>query len=145
VVLPELNAFIPLSSRARLFLLSAITEDLSRETTVGELGVNLDLTLKPILRRELGLGEWERERYLWVRVGYRLIGNLDDAADSKAEHRGIFEVTGRIPLLWDVWLVIGRESISGTWAGSSRRASGLAWDWSGGSRSGTTPSCRTCR
>jgi hypothetical protein len=105
VVLPELDAYIPLSSRARLFLLSAITEDLSRETTVGELGVNLDLTLKPILRRELGLGEWERERYLWVRVGYRLIGNLDDAADSKAEHRGIFEVTGRIPLLWDVWLV----------------------------------------
>jgi hypothetical protein len=105
VLLPELDAYIPLSSRSRLFLLSAITEDLSRETTVGELGVNLDLTLMPILRRELRLEDWERDRYLWVRVGYRLIGNLDDTANSKAEHRGIFEVTGRFPLLWDVWLV----------------------------------------
>ena len=64
MLLPELDAFIPLSSRSRLFLLSAITEDLSRETTVGELGVNLDLTLMPILRRELRLEDWERDRYL---------------------------------------------------------------------------------
>jgi hypothetical protein len=105
VLLPEVNVFVPVTDTARIFLLGTLTRDLTRATTDGELGVHLDLTLKPILRRELLEADWERNRYLWIRVGYRLIGNLEGIDDSKIEHRGILEATARVPLPWKMWLV----------------------------------------
>ena len=105
VLLPEANAYFTLTDTTRLFLLGALTHDLTQDRTDGELGAHLDVTLMPILRRRLRDGDWEREKYLWIRVGYRLIGNLDDPDQSPLEHRGIVEVTGRYPLPWNLWLV----------------------------------------
>jgi hypothetical protein len=105
VLLPELDAFIPLTDTARVFLLGSLKRDLTQATTDGRLGVHLDLTLKPILRRGLQEANWERDRYLWVRVGYQLSGNLEGADNSQVEHRGILEATARVPLLCELWLV----------------------------------------
>ena len=105
VLLPEANAYFTLTERTRLFLLGTLTHDLTQDRTDGELGAHLDVTLIPILRRRLREGDWEREKYLWIRLGYRLIGNLDDPGHSPFEHRGIVEVTTRFPLPWDLWLV----------------------------------------
>ena len=99
------NAYLKLSDHARLFLLGSLTEGLSESFTDGEVGVHLDITLTPILRRRLRDADWERDRYLWIRIGYQLLGNLDDREDDFTEHRGILEVTARAPLLSDVWLV----------------------------------------
>src|SRR6266540_2397200 len=104
VLLPEVDTYVKLTDTTRLFLLGSLTRDLTEDTTDGELGVHLDVTLMPILRRELRVGDWERERYLWVRVGYRLSGDLDEIG-STVEHQGVFELTGRVPLPWDLWLV----------------------------------------
>ena len=90
---------------SRLFLLGALTQGLSDGATDGELGVHLDVTLMPIFRPRLREADWARQRYLWVRVGYRLVGNLDEPHARHLEHRGIFEVTGRAPLPFDLWLV----------------------------------------
>lgn len=60
---PELNAFLKLSDRTRLFLLGDLTQGLSESATDGELGVHLDLTLMPILRGYLRDADWERDRY----------------------------------------------------------------------------------
>jgi len=69
---PEANAYLKLSDHARLFLLGSLTQGLSEPFTDGEVGVHLDLTLTPILRRRLANADWERDRYLWVRIGYAL-------------------------------------------------------------------------
>jgi hypothetical protein len=103
--LPELNAYLKLTTTTRLFLLGSLTQPLSDGSTEGEAGVHLDLTLKPILRRELRRATWERERYLWVRFGYRLLGTLGYTDDPSMEHRGILEVTARLPLPAEIWLV----------------------------------------
>ena len=105
VLLQEFNAYVRLTERTRFFFLASLTRGLTLDTTDGELGVHLDVTLMPILRRHLRLGDWERERYLWVRVGYRLAGNLGDADDPSIEHLGILEATARVPLPWEMWLV----------------------------------------
>ena len=103
---PELNAYLKLSDRTRLFLLGSVGEDLSDSTTSGQVGAHLDIALMPILRRHLRDGDWERERYLWGRVGYQaVLDNLDDWRDGVTEHRGILELTARVQLPSDVWLV----------------------------------------
>jgi hypothetical protein len=94
-----------------------VTESLSDGTTDGEVGTHLDLTLKPILRRRLRRTDWERDRYFWIRLGYRLIGNLNDRETGVTEHRGLVEATTRVPLPAEVWLVnrvrVDRRDVDG--------------------------------
>ena len=105
VLLPEVDAYFSLTETTRLFLRGSLNNDLSRDTTTGALGAHLDLTLMPILRTQLRHGDWEREKYLWVRVGYQLSGSLDDPDHGPTENRGILEATARAPLPWNLWLI----------------------------------------
>ena len=104
---PELDAYLKLSDRTRLFFLGSLGQSLSESSTTGLVGAHLDITLMPILRRQLQDADWERERYLWVRIGYQQgLGNLDvDRDDRRVEHRGVLEANTRVPLPSDVWLV----------------------------------------
>ncbi len=102
---PELNAFIKLSKQVRLYLLGDVTQGFSPSFTDGELGAHLDFTLKPILRRELRQGDWERSRYLWVRAGYVISRDLDDREDGSTTQTMLLEMTGRFELPAQIWLV----------------------------------------
>jgi hypothetical protein len=102
---PEVNVFIKLSDQIRLYLLGDITQGLSPNFTDGEVGVNLDFTIKPILRRALRDSDWERNRYLWARVGYLMSGDLDGRDDGSTEHTFLLEATARLELPWELWLV----------------------------------------
>jgi hypothetical protein len=104
-LVPELNVFIKLSKQIRLFLLADVTQGLSPNFTDGELGAHLDFTLKPILRRELRHGDWERSRYLWVRAGYMVSGDLNDREDGSTTHMILLEGTTRLELPGKIWLV----------------------------------------
>jgi hypothetical protein len=102
---PELNVFIKLSKQVRLYLLGDVTQGFSPSFTDGELGAHLDFTLKPILRRELRQGDWERSRYLWVRAGYLFSRDLDDRDDGSTTHTVLLEMTTRLELPAQIWLV----------------------------------------
>ena len=102
---PEFNAFIKFSDRTRLYLLGDITRGQSPEVTDGEVGAHLDFTLMPILRPQLQDANWARDRYLWVRAGYVVAGDLDGRSDGFSERRGVLEVTVRAVLPNGVWLV----------------------------------------
>jgi hypothetical protein len=104
-VVPELNVFIKLSKQVRLYLLGDVTQGFSPHFTDGEFGAHLDFTLKPILRRELRQGDWERSRYLWVRAGYVVAADLDDRDDASTTHTILLETTTRLELPGEVWLV----------------------------------------
>lgn len=103
---PEANAYVKLSDRTRLFLLGDVTRNLTAGTAEGEYGAHLDYTLKPVLRPELHEANWERNRYLWTRVGYVQLGSPDKGSSGPTERRGIVELTGRMPLPQEVWLVL---------------------------------------
>lgn len=104
-LVPELNVFIKLSKQIRLYLLGDVTQGFSPNFTDGELGAHLDFTLKPILRRELRQGDWERSRYLWVRAGYVVSGDLDDRDDGSTTQMILLETTTRLELPGEFWLV----------------------------------------
>lgn len=104
-LVPEINAFVKLSTTTRLFFRADLTRNLSEDTTDGAIGVNLDVTIKPIFRRDLHEADWERNRYLWFRIGYQLSGNLNGEGWGSTEDRGIIEATGRAPLPLIFWVV----------------------------------------
>lgn len=102
---PEMDAYLTLDSRTRVFLLATMTR-VDQEgrpgitfdpATDSTLGVHIDYSLTPTLRAGLLEQDWERNRYLWVRAGYqhaRSLGN-GDAASEFRENRGVFEISGR--------------------------------------------------
>lgn len=104
---PELDAYLTLDSRARVFLLATMTR-VDQEGRRGlpldpaidsTLGVHLDYSLTPALRKGLLEQDWERNRYLWVRIGYqhaRSLGDADAGSEFR-EHRGVLELNGRTP------------------------------------------------
>jgi hypothetical protein len=102
---PEVNAFVKLSAQTRLFLLGDITRNLTTDKSEGELGAHLDFTLKPGLRPHLTEADWVRDRYLWARIGYVALSTPDSRSSGPKERRGILEITGRVPLPNEVWLV----------------------------------------
>lgn len=64
-------------------------------------GAHLDVTLAPRFRADIVEDDWQRNRYLWMRIGYRYgrsLGDLEET-DPYREHRGLFELTARTPPL----------------------------------------------
>ncbi len=119
---PEVNAFVKLSDQTRLFLLGDITQNLTTDRTEGEVGAHLDFTLKPVLRPRLTEADWVRDRYLWARVGYVVLTSPDKRGTGPEERRGILEITGRMPLPNDIWLVNrARVDLRGIQGESSQR------------------------
>ena len=104
-IVPEFNAFIRLSDRARLYLLGDVTVQRAEHSTEAEVGVHLDYTLVPILRPYLREADWARDRYFWTRVGYVVLGSPDGESSGPTERRGLVEMTQRVALPEEVWLV----------------------------------------
>jgi hypothetical protein len=104
---PELSAFKQLNERSRACLDAAYA--LGKESDVKSMDVAacLDLSLKPIARMRTGrlTDDWQRNRYLWARIGYvRVFEATDSTGVEVAENRGVFALYGRIPLPAAIWL-----------------------------------------
>ncbi len=108
---PGFDAYLKLNPRTRLYLMAASVRARDPGTESGDqregtLGAHLDIALKPIFRRKLAQkGDWERERYLWARVGYQYTSTLGHTEDPSREHLGIVELTARSPLPGGFWAV----------------------------------------
>ena len=104
---PEVDAFVKLTDVTRLYFDSQITTAQPTGVTEAEVGAHLDITLSPILRTHLREADWERDRYLWARVGYEVFGSPDNQGQGPTEKRVLTEMTGQAPL-WsslNIWLV----------------------------------------
>jgi len=107
---PELDGFFKLDDRTRLFLMTAAMRGEDTETIAngarfqsGQVGAHIDYTLRPIAffgnQRE---EDWQQDRYLWVRAGFRRLEYFDDW--SSGENRALVELYGRNPLSAGFWL-----------------------------------------
>jgi hypothetical protein len=104
-LVPEFNGYFKLTDRSRLFLLADVSRVSPDEATNGELGIHFDYTLMPMLRPRLRDAEWERDRYLWLRIGARRLGSIDGRDDGFRESRLLLEATARFELPAAAWLV----------------------------------------
>jgi uncharacterized protein DUF2490 len=94
-----------LNPRTRIHLNAAYAEAKESDTQSLDLAAYLDISLKPILRKELQAEDWQRSRYLWARIGYDRVFEATDAADAEvAEDRGIVSLYAKAPLPAEVWL-----------------------------------------
>jgi hypothetical protein len=99
----EGNAYVQLSDTTRMLLLGAFA--VAKPYNNAQLGANLDFALEPLFRPLLRQADWARMRYLWTRLGYESLASPQNGAPGPAEHRGIGELTARVELPYEVWLV----------------------------------------
>jgi hypothetical protein len=135
---PEFDAFFKLDERTRVFLVGALTRAEDADTEAGDpryengkLGAHLDISLQPVLRPRLDDLDWEKNRYLWMRIGYNYVGNYRADGDDYHEDRGILELSLRQPavegltitgrLKWDL------RNIDGNYSNRYRVRAGLEW------------------
>lgn len=102
---PELSAFIGLRPDTRIYLDATYSK--GKEPDLGSLDVSaaLDISLKPILRSGLQSEDWQRNRYLWARIGYTRISDINNEGEkSLVENRGVAALYAKAPLPSEVWL-----------------------------------------
>jgi len=95
---PELSAFVRLDDTKRLYLDASYAKGKESDNRSLDLGAFLDVSLMPILREELRREDWQRNRYLWTRVGYTRIWKASNGPAEVAEDRGVLALYGRAPL-----------------------------------------------
>ena len=97
---PEGQLYVRLNDRFRLrtgFSLSKARE--TEKSAEGTFEVDIDVMLKPILRRALAENpNTEKGKYLTVRAGYMQVASLNDKENPSREQRMILELTPRYPL-----------------------------------------------
>lgn len=102
---PEVNGFVRLSPRTRVYLDAAYAEGKESDTRSLNLAANLDISLKPIERKKLWTEDWQRNHYFWARIGYdRIFKATGESKADVAEDRGIISFYGKAPLPAEVWL-----------------------------------------
>ena len=93
---PQLDTYIGLTPNVQLMLLAegAINPDAGNQQIV--LGPNLDISLLPFLIPKIKTLDKTRNYYLNLRLAYRYVATVGNR--SSHTHRGLIEVTPRIPL-----------------------------------------------
>ncbi len=89
-VWPELDAFVHLNPKLRLFFLATFSKESdSRAPFEGQVGAHIDYIVN---------------KNLILRTGYRYGHSLGDTNDPFSEHRWITEQTLRLPMTWNLLL-----------------------------------------
>jgi len=113
---PELSAFVKLDDTKRLYLDASYAKGMESDQRSLDLGAFLDVSLMPVLREELRREDWQRNRYLWTRVGYTRIFKASNGPAEVAEDRGVLALYSRAPLPEDT-TVEGRVRADLRWLG----------------------------
>jgi len=104
---PEMSAFVQLNERSRAYVDAAFARGTESDSKSLDLAACLDISLKPIIRKELLTKDWERSRYLWTRIGYvRIFETTDSTGTEVAEDRGVIAIYGKVALPAAVWLEV---------------------------------------
>jgi hypothetical protein len=101
---PELDAYKPFTDnlRGHLYSQATVVESTSGEKgpaptglTEAVYGAHLDITLTPRLRKRLREGDWQRDRFLWTRIGYEYSNSINGSKENKSywQNALIWELT----------------------------------------------------
>jgi len=102
-VWPELSAYVKTGQLTRLYLDLSYAQERDALSRSLEMGAYLDVSIKPIVRRQLRDQEWARKRYLWSRVGYVHVLKGEGNFSSPSEDRGVVSLLAKFALPNDVW------------------------------------------
>lgn len=114
---PELSAYVGLSEDTRLFFDASYARGKESDLRALELSAYVDVSLAPVLRRDLRHEDWQRARYLWARIGFSHIGKITAGDAQEPERRGVIALYARAPLPQQFWLE-GRLRADLRWIGN---------------------------
>lgn len=136
---PELNAYVQHDERTRFMFSAAGTR--AAEGSVNnnilslqdaQFTLNLDYTLAPVLRRDVPMSEWSKNRLLWTRLGFEYGTSASASDTSFRSYTGIAELNARLPLQSDAWLTnrlrVDFRNINGTPSQRYRVRLGAEWE-----------------
>jgi hypothetical protein len=101
---PELSLFYKLSPATRIYLDGSYSRGMESNVWSGAAAAYLDVSLKPIKRKQLQSEDWQRSRYLWTRVGYTRVFDVQARERNAAEDRGVVSFYSKAPLPAQVWV-----------------------------------------
>jgi Protein of unknown function (DUF2490) len=101
---PELDAFYRLGPGSRLLFAIPYTTSAESDTQSWSFEGYFDASIKPILRKYLQTEDWQRNRYLWMRIGYARVGKATNGERQTPENRGVVAIYARAPLPAEIWL-----------------------------------------
>ena len=111
---PEANVYVRLGPTTRLYFVTANTRGKESEVRTWELAGYFDLTLNPLFS---SLQEdWERKKYIWVRIGYDHLAKVESGSLVAPENRGIVAFHARAHLPAEIVLE-GRARADLRWIG----------------------------
>jgi len=96
-ILPQAELYYQIDDRRRAYFAAGYEDILHEDSHSLNLSANLDFSLKPILRRDLGADEWQRARYLWARIGYEHLESRESGERVSGEDRGVLALNARAP------------------------------------------------
>jgi Protein of unknown function (DUF2490) len=96
---PEIETYVGLTDRYTLMFQAARSRDASTINSA-QFGPNLDINLRPFLRRKLRTNDLEKQHFLTFRVGYQYIENVG----KPNENRVVLALTPRFHLPWSLEL-----------------------------------------
>jgi len=117
---PEASGFVQLSPVTRIYLDAPYAAG-DNETKSLDLAAYLDISLKPIRPRHRQAEDWQRGRYLWLRIGYDHVFRETQGTRSAPEDRGIISFWHKFRLPAEIWLE-GRERVDFRWIGGDYSA-----------------------
>ena len=115
---PEASLYKQLSETTRLYFDATYAK--GKESPVASLDASayMDFSIQPIYRPYLVSEDWQRNRYLWARLGYTRVSKTSLGTRELSEDRGVLALQARAPLPADVWLE-GRARADLRWISGS--------------------------
>ena len=114
---PELSAFIGITPQTRLYLDASYARGKESRDFSLDVSAFLDVSIAPLLRKELRTEDWQRSRFLWTRVGYtRVFKSSEGSPPSVAEDRLSAALYAKAELPAEVWIE-GRARVDLRWIG----------------------------
>jgi len=93
---PEVDTYVNLNAKTRLFFISAVSVDPGSGEVQGEFGPNFDFYVRPFLRPKLRDMDPAKSKLLTFRIGYRYLPYIEGSGAN--ENRPIAELTGRFKM-----------------------------------------------
>jgi hypothetical protein len=113
---PEVNGFFGLSPQTRIFADAAFARGKESDALALDVAAYLDISLKPIRQRYRERDDWQRSRYVWLRIGYDHVFRSEEGVQYSAENRGIISLWHKFEFPEGVWLE-ARERADLRWIG----------------------------
>jgi hypothetical protein len=138
---PEVDAYVGLNERSRLFLLATSSRNRGEDLREGMLGAHADLFLKPFRRPWLvNTPDAVKRHYLTLRAGYRYAWDMAGSS-GYWEHRVLLEGTARFRAVHRLVFInrnrLEVRDVNGDWSWRYRNRSRLERDLKLGSRVAT--------